>query len=251
LIVSNFKGIAFRKAPNEGRKGFTPASSTELTRIRMEGEGLLLLPKTESPDPVPPYVVAQQVSNLKCDAITKITNRMRQKLLRMRASVKISQDRLSELSHFTASSNLLLLQAGPNEPDSLHLCIYNPSLHLKRKHRDEFLLPAKDFEEKLEAKTRQRQVYIDVVVNFGGVRRIVLSAKELTRPLMSDTEVKSMLVNLTELKMYQKLKTVGWASNGRYSASDKTKTCSVSSVCRISSAFGSYALNKSWGSMKP
>ena len=202
--MANFKEVAFRK----NRKiGLTPANSTKISR-QTDGEGLILIPKTESPDPVPQYIVSQQVCNMKCQAISSTTALMRQKLEQMRRKIQATQSSMAELVPFTASSNLILTSAAVSQQDSLYLCIYNPSLHQRRKNRDDYLLPVKGFADKIKEKTNNKQVYLDVVVNFGGVRRVVIPTTLLTRPTLGETDVKSLLVNLTEIKIFQKLRTV-------------------------------------------
>ena len=199
-----------RKEKKDRGLGITNEHSTKLFKSKAdeEVEGLVLLPTQEAPDPTPAYIVAQQVNNLKSDAISKVTSQMRQKLKQMRQKLASSQTSMKELAPFAGSSNLVLSSTGANQADSLQLCLWNPALYQKQRSKPEYQLPVKNFEEVYKDKSLNQQVYLDVVINFGGVRRLVISARELTRRNIGETEVKGMLANLTELKMFQKLRTV-------------------------------------------
>lgn len=207
--------MSVRKEKKDRGLGGATEHSTKLFKSKAdeEVEGLVLLPTQEAPDPTLAYVVAQQVNNLKSDAISKVTNQMRHKLKQMRQKLASSQTTMKELAPFAGSSNLVLSSTGANQADSLQLCLWNPALYHKQRTRPEYQLPVKNFEEVYKDKSLNQQVYLDVVINFGGVRRIVISARELTRRNIGEADVKGMLANLTELKMFQKLRTVICSTN--------------------------------------
>lgn len=210
MIAANVQNLSVRKEKKDRGFGGATEHSTKLfkSKIDEEVEGLVLLPTKEAADPTPPYIVAQQINNMKSEAISRVAHQMRNKLKQMRQKLVSSQTTMKDLAPFAASSNLVLSSSGANQADSLQLCLWNPALYQRQKNRPEYMLPVKNFEEVYKDKSLEQQVYLDVVINFGGVRRIVISARELTRRNIGETEVKGMLANLTELKIFQKLRIV-------------------------------------------
>lgn len=134
---------------------------------------------------------------------------MQQRSLMLKERITQSQNKIKEMSVFSNSSNLVIRkrEAAANE---LMLSIFNPTYHKRKVDEDEYLIPVKDFEKEVEERSGKKKLYFDVVFNMNTVHRVIVSTSDLVFSSFNqdDHKITKELINLGELKLFQKLKQV-------------------------------------------
>lgn len=131
---------------------------------------------------------------------------MKGKLGKMRESVQTSKREMEELLPFSRSSNLVL-RKGEHDADELLLNIYNPNYHDKAKDASRYLIPYKTFNTATLEISSGNRLYFEVILNLNRATRMVIPISDFLslEPAQSSPEITSVLVNLGELKIFEKL----------------------------------------------
>lgn len=133
---------------------------------------------------------------------------MREKAEAMRAKLQDNLKDLKKLEPFSQSSNLIWRKQKIGE-DQLFLNIFNPYYHERIKEENRYLVSYQRFEEEVREQSQGKKVFMEMVVNMGGVNRVILSTEDLCVIEDSDNKsIKQALLNLGELRIFEKVKKI-------------------------------------------
>lgn len=169
----------------------------------------MLLKRIEDEEQTLAYVDIQRTFQHKRQTLGKMVEYMKKRALMQKERIHQNQNKLREMAVYSKSSNLVIRkrEAAANE---LMLSIYNPLYHKKKTDEDDYLIPVKDFDTEIEARSQKKYLFFDVVLNMKSVSRIKVSTADLVFSGVehSEEKVTRELINLGELKLFSKLKQI-------------------------------------------
>lgn len=199
-MIHNFGELSYLKTFKSGKQKLITTP---------EDEGLVLLKRIEDEEIVVPYLDVQRTFHHKKQTLSKMTDYMKQRALMLKERIHQNQNKIREMAVYAKSSNLVIRkrEAAANE---LMLSIYNPTYHRRNVDEEEYLIPVKDFEQEVEARSGKRRLYFDVALNMKTVQRVKICTSDLIMYGLGHEEQKitQELINLGELKLFEKLKQV-------------------------------------------
>jgi hypothetical protein len=200
LLIHNFGELSHLKSFKSGKQKLITTP---------EDEGLVLLKRIEDEETVVPYLDIQRTYQHKKQTLAKMADYMKKRSLMLKERIHQNQNKIREMSVYAKSSNLVIRkrEAAANE---LMLSIYNPTYHRRKVDEDDYLIPVKDFEKEVEERSSKKRLFFDVVFNMKTVHRVKICTSDLvfSGMDMEEHKITQELINLGELKLFEKLKQV-------------------------------------------
>jgi hypothetical protein len=189
------------------RRLCSPAETKKLkAKVLHEAPGISLGRKLEENDAVPPYIQAQRIQLLKKLTLDRAVKAMRAKAEAMRAKLQEHLRDLKSLEPFSQSSNLLWRKQKAGE-DQLFLNIFNPYYHERVREESRYLISHARFEEEVREQSQGRRVFLEMVINLGGVNRVTVATEDLCVVDAGEHRaIRQALLNLGELRIFEKLR---------------------------------------------